>query len=234
MSTLMEKRLRNDCIRTAMTVLMASLFLGEQAEGAVIRSRVEQRLVTYSTSTTLGNAGEPPVTLLEFNGVGSISTPEAPGGMFSMPGVFSLGTFTTKAVPSGMSVLLDRFPFSITLNLFGNSPDRSVVSQIAINGTLDGVLSTAPGTGLIASVSSVSQIGTPIGTPPFRVEDLQILAPQFIMPAGSSPSMNTPIFGYVNAQVPEPTALATLGVGIAVWLLRRKQQARRVRMEVTA
>jgi hypothetical protein len=117
-------------------------------------------------------------------------------------------------------------PFSIMLNLFGDPFVGTLVSQIRVDGLLNGELSSGPGVGLLASVRSVSQVGAPLGTPPFRLEDLQILAPQFILPAGPFPAASSPIYGYVNSQVPEPTALATIGVGIAAILVHQARRRR--------
>lgn len=225
MSTLTSGRIRQLRLASLVAGVVATALISPRADGSVIKPKVEQKIVSYSTTGTLGTAGGTSVEYLNFVGVSTSAPTAEPGGMVYMPGVFSLGGFQTTAVPEGMSVGFDSFPFSISLNLFGGPMSGEVTSQILINGMLDGELSSKPGTGLLASITSVTQVGTPIGVPPFTVADLQIMAPQFILPAGSSTSTSTSIYGYVDAQVPEPTALATLGLGIVALVVHRRRRA---------
>jgi hypothetical protein len=207
-------------------LMMMGVSTTRQAEGSTILMAIEQRPVYYSTSGTIGVPGGDPVDFLDFVGVSSPSGASAPSGVFYMPGTFSLGAFQARGLPSGTRRVFDDMPFSITLNLFDQPFVGTVASQIRVEGQLDGELSTGPGLGLLASVRSVTRVGTPLGTPPFRLEDLQILAPQFILPAGPSPVASSPIYAYVSAQVPEPTALATLGLGAAAFLAHRARRRR--------
>lgn len=236
MSTLTMGRLRRFGIATLTTGLMMSAAAPDRADASVIRPKVEQQFVYYSTTGTIGGASESPAEFLDFAGVSNSTPTPSPAGVFYMPGVFSLGGFKAMALPDGESRAVEALPFSITISLFGDPfAGAELLSQIRIDGTLDGELSSEPGNGLLASVSSIAQVGTPLGVPPFRVEDLQLLAPQFILPAGQLPSTTTPLYGYVDAQVPEPTALATLGLGVvALAWTRRRRRANPTPREVTA
>lgn len=225
MSTLISGRVRQLRIVSLIAGLLLSTVISHQAEGSIIKARVDQKLVSYSTTGQIGTTDGATVEYLNFVGINTPSASAGPAGVVYLPGVFSLGGFEAQAVPEGITVGFDSVPFSISLNLFGGPTGGGVISQILIDGMLDGELSSQPGTGLLASISSVTQVGTPIGVPPFTVSDLQIMAPQFILPAGSLGSTSTSIYAYVNAQVPEPTALVTLGLGVAALLVHRRRRA---------
>lgn len=216
-------------------ILLMGIVGVRQSEGSVIRPVIGQRPVYYATSGTIGSSGSGSIDSLGFQGVGIPSGASAPAGVFYMPGTFSLGAFQSRSLPPGSQQVFENKPYEITLDLFGGPSAGGVVSRIRIDGRLDGILSNEPGSGLLASVRSVKQVGTPLGTPPFRLADLRILAPQFILPAGSLPASSTPIVGYVSAQVPEPTSLATLGLGVSALLFQRARSRRvRSRIEIMA
>ncbi|RUL87684.1 PEP-CTERM sorting domain-containing protein [Tautonia sociabilis] len=217
--------------RLSLALMIAGIGMGiatdNRARASAIEPKVEQRAVYYSTSGTIGTPGDGSAEFIGFEGIGGSWSSSAPAGVFYAPGVFSLGAFQVSGLSPGKAREFDALPFSITLNVFGDPYAGQAISRIRIDGVLDGELSNTPGRGLLASVKSVSQIGSPIGTPPFRLEDLQILAPQFLLPAGSMPSRLNPIYGYVGSAVPEPTALVTLGLGAAVVAWRSIRRSRR-------
>lgn len=154
---------------------------------------------------------------------------------FTTPGTISLGQFDTAAIlPSSATLTYNNTPFTISLNVFTTSATgfNAPYYTYQINGTLNGSITGAGGSTMVASVSSITGISDYVNgvwtTPPFPVAELQVNAPQGINAPNGYNDGITPLYAQVNPTLlnpvpaPEPASIAVFGVGLAAWGIRRR------------
>lgn len=224
-STRHQRRLYLGCVLSLGWALFGSGHVDPAAKAAVMPSAG----VRYSTTTTIGGGSGANLLNLSFAGVDYWQRNQIRG-----PGAFELGTFYTNGgFPEGSKLTVEDLPFTVTLSLYDNNFDDyyyywNPSATISITGTIEGTV-TGKLSSLTATVDSVSVSS---GTPPFDLKDVTILSPQTIGLGQNWESIRSPLIAHlatpIPAPVPEPTALAVLGVGFAgvAWRLSRQRRER--------
>lgn len=204
--------------RLTLATLTATLALAvlpaREAGAAAIQS------YNYTTSTTLGDVPNGPISL---SGVGNS------GSTLTTPGAFVLGTITTNPLPSTATLTYDHTPFTIDLTLRNPTGDSSSYT-FRIQGEFNGSIGNGY-SDMMASVKSITgnPFNDPNSTPPFAASDLQVGFPQGIAAPNGSTFGTTTLIGQVLVTgtplppaAPEPTSVAAFAVAIVGWGLRRR------------
>ena len=214
--------------RLATATLTATLALAFSAAGKAEAAALQS--YSYSTSGSIsGMSGDQPI---QFWG--------APvGGTLTTPGGFALGEFITNPLPASATLTYDHTPFTIDLivrdalapNSAGPGSSPSYFdADYKISGVLNGSITGAGSSDMMATITSISATAGGVGgTPPFSASDLQITAPQgIIAPNGQNPGFST-LMGQVlvpglPAPAPEPASIAVFGVALAGWACCRRSR----------
>ncbi|WP_435009005.1 PEP-CTERM sorting domain-containing protein [Tundrisphaera lichenicola] len=208
--------------RLAIATLTATLALAalpaQEAGAAAIQS------YNYTTSATLGDVSNGPISL---SGVGDS------GSILTTPGAFTLGTITTNPLPSTATLTYDHTPFTIDLKITA-LPDGSGAEPGSYTFRIQGELNGSIRNGysdMLASVTSITgnPFNDPNTTPPFAATDLQLGFPQGVASPNGSSFGTTTLIGQVLVAgtplppaAPEPTSVAAFAVAIVGWGLRRR------------
>jgi hypothetical protein len=172
--------------------------------------------VEYKTLTQ-GEVGEGWTGPVQFIGTGTAD--------FLAPGSLDLGQFFLNKIPGRTTLDIDDLPFKIELWVW--QPGASLTGTdgpvIHIEGRIDGRMKGTTESTLVAQITSIT---SPQGSPPlpFDLANFSVQLPQVIKPYAGGP---THVYGYIS--VPEPSALATLLVGVlglGAHQLRRRRAAR--------
>jgi hypothetical protein len=174
--------------------------------------------IPYTSSGGLGAAGG--------SSVGNFSINATNGALFG-PGSLQLASFQAPAVPDGATLTFTDMPFYINVDFYpaNQTPPLPLadLSQVTIKGELNGTLTGATSSSVVASVTSVQSTGpNPL---PFSLSSFNVLAPQTLAPSGYGGGTTT-LIGQVTAlSTPEPTPLALLGI-LAVGMALRSGMRR--------
>ena len=183
---------------------------------------------TYSYQTT-GSIGAPDTSIAGAPSVGPIGFDGVSSGTMTTPGAFQIGAFTVSALPPSASLTYDNTAYTIYINGFGTG------YTYRVDGVLNGTLTGAGVSNLVATVTSVTGWGTAgsTETAPIALTDLRIIAPQTILAPNNYQGSRTSLFGQVApgaglpVPAPEPTSIAAVAVGLAAWGLKRRARLRR-------
>ncbi len=207
-------------------VLVASGLLATTASAAPISGG---SAYTYSTTGFVGSMGSSTGGVatsdpyISYNGITT-------GQPLLTPGSFSLGSFQVASLASAdASHTVNDLPFSVTAD-FKPADTSSGLGDAFVNikGVINGTFSGTTTSDLTATVTSVNATGAPL---PFKLTDLQVLAPQIL----SAPGVNggtSSLYAYLPTipqapSIPEPTTLALFGVVLAVAGVHRFRVRRR-------
>jgi hypothetical protein len=209
--------------RLATAALTATLAIAALSAPEARASAVQS--YNYSTSASLGDISNGPITLTGMSSYG--------GNQLSTPGAFVLGDFTTNPLPSTATLTYSHTPFTIDLRLspagsssyYFGTPSYDYILKGELNGSI-----TNGSSSMVASITSVSGSGS---GPPFPIEDLKVSLPQGIAAPNGYNSGHTSLIAQVlvagdplPTPAPEPTSVAAFAVALAGWGLRRRLRAR--------
>jgi len=214
----------------ALALVLAAAF-GVRTEASPIEPSVYYMTSGWIGSDSQGGASGPII----FMGASHVSNP------VSLPGTFSLGNFNVASLGANETLTTNDTPFHVLVN-FGLQPPQNgssswVTSQLEISGVLNGSIVGNSQSSMVATITSVEQIGA--GTLPFPASLFQVLAPLPITPYANNPvkwptqggpflySLSSQLTAQVSPAnpVPEPTTLAILGIGLAGAAIGRRQRA---------
>ena len=157
--------------------------------------------IPYSSSGYVGAQGGDPI--------GNFSI-DATSGFLLGPGSLQLATFQAPTVPTGATLTFTNMPFDISVQFDTNGNSPSDLSFLNLQGMLNGVLTGASDSSVVATVTSIQSSG-PVPLP-FSVSSFDVLTPQTLAPSGIDGGSTT-LIGQVSAMsMPEPTPLALLGI----------------------
>jgi hypothetical protein len=181
---------------------------------------------SYGYASSGSIASQTGVAPIYFNGLSGTQT-------LTTPGVFSLGQFDAAGtLPTTATLTYNNTPFTIDLNVASGT--GSGTYTYVINGNLNGSITGAGSSTMIATVSSITgqanDFNGVMTTPPFPASDIQVSVPQGITAPNGSVDGYTTLYGQVNlgsglglpSPAPEPASIAVFAVGLAAWGIRRR------------
>ncbi|MDR3638067.1 MAG: PEP-CTERM sorting domain-containing protein [Isosphaeraceae bacterium] len=215
-------------LRNATLAFVVATGLGARVDASPIASSVYYQTDGWVGSSNPGSSGGAVI----FTGASHATN------AVSLPGTISLGNFDVASLPASETLTAKDTPFHIIVS-FGLQPPQGgsqswVTSKLEINGVLNGTIVGNSQSSMVASVTSVQQLGK--GALPFPLSDFQVLVPVTLTPYNQNPvkwpttggpfaySLSTELDARINpvSSVPEPTTLAVLCVGIAGYAARKR------------
>ena len=154
----------------------------------------------YSSSGDVGSAASNPVGNFTLNAI---------NGSLLGPGSLELATFQAPTVPTGATLTFTNMPFFISVDFHSDS-QNSNTSDLTIQGVINGSITGTTSADVVATATSIQATG--MNALPFSLGSFNVMTPQTLAPSGIDGGMTT-LIGQVSAMaVPEPTALAFLGI----------------------
>ncbi len=141
------------------------------------------------------------------------------------PGSFTLGSFQARDLPSGSGLTYTNMPFFIDVQFTPQGGGSSSVSELQVQGVLNGTVTGTTSSNVVASVTSIQSIGQ--NALPFPLTAVGVLGPQTLAPSGINGGV-TALAGQITSgwNVPEPTPLAMAGLMAALGACRLASRRR--------
>jgi hypothetical protein len=208
----------------ALTVAFAGPITSESRASAVLTDSETVQPYGYTSSGSISSStSASPIGFIGLSGTQTLTT----------PGTFSLGQFDAAGIlPATATLTYNNTPFTIDLNVASGT--GSGFYTYLISGTLNGSITGAGSSTMVATVSSITgQANDANGvmtTPPFPASDIVISVPQGITAPDGTQDGYTTLYGQVipgavlgaPSPAPEPASIAVFAVGLAAWGIRRR------------